>query len=49
VFCVDGFGAVACGVWVVVGFWVQWLAVFGLLWVFGCSGSRLVAGFLGGL
>ena len=27
VFCVDGFVAVACGVRVVVGFWVQWLAV----------------------
>ena len=48
-FCVDGFGAVACGVRVVVGFWVWWLAVFGLLWVFGCGGLRLVADFLGGL
>jgi hypothetical protein len=27
VFCVDEFGAVACSVRVVVGFWVRWLAV----------------------
>ena len=26
-FSVDGFGAVVCGVRVVVGFWVRWLAV----------------------
>ena len=31
-FCVDGFGAVACGVWVVVGFWMRWLAVGDGLW-----------------
>jgi hypothetical protein len=34
VFCVDGFGVVACGgVRVVVGFWVRWLAVG--RWFFG--------------
>uniref|UniRef100_A0A2N9FFM2 Uncharacterized protein n=1 Tax=Fagus sylvatica TaxID=28930 RepID=A0A2N9FFM2_FAGSY len=40
--------AVACGVRVVVGFWVRWLAVLGCCGFLGAVARRLVAGFLGG-